>query len=54
LQSADGCSPFCDIAHCHEREASRAAGHSIVNDTDFGDGSELIEQGTKIRFGSLD
>jgi len=53
LQPADGCSAFSDVAHSHEREASRVAGRSIFNDVDSGDGSELLEAGPKIRFGSL-
>jgi hypothetical protein len=53
LQPINGGSAFCNAAHRHEREASRPAGHSIIDDVDLGDGSERLEQGAKIRFGSL-
>jgi len=33
--------------------ASAEAGHSILNDVDFGDSSESLEEGPKIRLGSL-
>jgi hypothetical protein len=52
-QTADGCSAFSDVVHCHEREASRVTGRSIFNEADSGDGSELLEAGPKIRFGRL-
>ena len=54
LQPINGGSAFCDAAHRNEREAARAAGHSIIDDVDFGDGSEGLKQGAKIRFGSLE
>jgi hypothetical protein len=53
LQPINGGSAFCDTAHRHEREASRAAGHSIIDDADFADGPEGLEESAKIRLRSL-